>query len=269
MLDYIMDIRARYKKRFLNKQWKDITNISDLPIAVDCSCEVFIISLKFSINDVDKASFIKRYNTNFVSSIQWIIDTMASFIISNLLSYRNIYKNNILHYIFDGKIDIPIKHKLSNIRKQYYNKRWNELLLLRYKFSSYDAVIAKIIECIQACPNILSLLIFGKMPYNIICIKSDKLHYYDADVYCAKKYTHIITHDLDVILFGAKYILSPEHKILTLQHLLDIKGLSTYEDLVKYCIRLGTDYNDTIVSTKYNIFNSPELQELLNIFVSK
>lgn len=255
-------MHAPYKQKFYKKKYQQISYDTILygKVAVDCSCEIFMAMLKFSTDHRIKQLF--QVN----QSLKWLEQEAIKYVYKYLYNYQTHFHHK-LDYIFDDNKHITIKQKVRQLRHQ------NKLECAMKLFSNTDNnIFDHMIKYLQSQISEIGDIIFNYGIKNgLSCIKSTQQYDYDCDIYCAKNYDTIITHDLDIFLFSQSTIINTitdtTIRVLTVHMLMDLIGISDYLEFVKYCVRHGTDYNDPIISNEYDVFHNNN-QELLKFFIN-
>lgn len=97
----------------------------------------------------------------------------------------------------------------------------------------------------------ISRFVYQKLQNRYRCVQSGEEDYYDADVYCGRHYDLVVSHDLDVLLFGCmamiRSISTQMMEVITFGDLMVRGDVQTMDELVRLCILLGTDYDDRTI----------------------
>lgn len=233
--------RPKYKLKLrCESSSVDLNVFDECDVAVDCSCEIWMTVVRYII----PTYMLDIAITDLPSAISLIYTDIANRCCRQLESYPLPIKE----YVFDHPTHIN-PHKIDRSSSLSLAIRRFEIAYTLDRENSF----VYLNDIIKHDSRRISHMVYKKMvAKEYCCVQASEKYFYDADVYCGKNYKVVVSHDLDVLLFGSHIIIkefSPV-KMVTIDEFMYRGDVDTKEELIRLCIYLGTDYHNDIVFSK-------------------
>lgn len=244
-------MRARYKTK-LSKIESSTYPLKDFTcsVAIDCSCEIWMVLVRYKIFP----HIVTHIITDLEEGLTILYRDIVNRCCQKLKSYYDplcLISPDTVEYIFDHP------HHTNSYKSHEMVSRSCDLndaiknFELAYTFHPSDTpfLISCLNNIIKCDTRRISHMVYNKMQrLDYVCIQSPSQYFYDADVYCGKRYKIVVSHDLDVLLFGSLVIIKNINHdtmdVVTYEDFMYRASVTTMDALRNLCILLGTDYND-------------------------
>jgi len=202
-------------------------------VALDCSCEIWMSVVRYEI----PPDLIALAMRDLKQGLPRIYQDLVERTVAHLVTHASI----IRVFVFDHLTHL-------NPRKKPYESP--ERYIKRFEIAyTYDRLncIPHLYEIIRHDIRHISRKIHENLSQQRYpCVEAPQEDWFDADIYCGRRYNATITHDLDVLLFGCDTIIKEidgdTAKVITIDEFMRKTHTTSREQLREYCFALGSDY---------------------------
>jgi hypothetical protein len=236
-----------YKELFRNVKW-NTCYASEKPweeVYVDCDSLVFSHMLEYIRNELKVSYFLAGMNTYSTRiMVDYVIERISSYSFSRLGSiFSNLRELGIKYTVVFGNGYITEKSDKMNEYLEDGNKSFSELELMTgiHNTNMRESLVRHILSSRDIIRNLA-----------ITMIKEEYITSDEPDIYCPQKCIATISHDYDLFLFGAKYLIRGINTdgsitFISIDSLLEKVGLDNHLQLIHVSVLSGTDYNKKTV----------------------